>query len=146
MSFFSTPTNFLYLCQQCTTSISQICSWLSTIHITNMEDKNKKQISENSTWHMPLSIITCQWWPDYSLVPRPFTRKIYWNAMDPCHSLVIHQSFPLLHALGRLHTWWPRLFILKQTGICLHLPQWTGSKFGIWQRTPHIAITKSHYK
>ena len=31
----------------------------------------------------------------------------------------------------KLHTWWPRLFILRQIEMCLHLLQWTGSKFGI---------------
>ena len=56
--------------------------------------------------------------------------------MDPFQIRVIHKSYPLLHTLeasenqiNQTVNMVAKAVYLK--GICLHLPQWTGSKFGI---------------
>ena len=78
-----------------------------------------------------------------------------WFIIFPTYNrLKCHRSLPELSYSPELSSpsctkgvWEPnqpdntRLSILRQIETCLHLPQWTGSKFGVWKR-PCIAFTK----
>ena len=69
---------------------------------------------------------------------RHFAR--FCNYRDPC--CFCKCVCGLWTKLTRLYlsTSWLRLFILRQIGISLHIPQLTDSKFGMWKREPWIRI------